>query len=234
MTQNLQQNKKFVEKVFNTVYSKYDLMNDFMSLGIHRHWKKNLITMMNPSNNQSLIDVGSGTGDIAKLYSNATKNNAKILCVEPNELMINEGKKRLEFYNNIKWKKCSAEKLLVNEDSFDFYTISFGLRNTSNLDKSIREAYRVLKKGGRYLCLEFSKIENENLEFLYKQYSKFLPKIGSYIVGDSKPYEYLTKSIENFVNQEELLELIKAAKFENAGYVNLSGGIVSIHYGWKI
>ena len=234
MAQNLQQNKKFVEKVFNTVYSKYDLMNDFMSLGIHRHWKKNLITMMNPSNNQSLIDVGSGTGDIAKLYSIATKNNAKILCVEPNELMINEGKKRLEFYNNIKWKKCSAEKLLVSEDSFDFYTISFGLRNTKNIDKSLKEAFRVLKPGGKFLCLEFSKVQNENFRKIYKEYSKFIPKIGDFIIGDKKPYEYLVDSIDKFINQEELLDCMKKNNFTNCKYRNLNGGIVAIHSGWKV
>ena len=234
MTQNLQQNKKFVENVFNTVYNNYDLMNDFMSLGIHRYWKSNLINMMNPSLDQSLVDVASGTGDIAKLYSEATKNKSEILCIEPNNLMIDEGKKRLKSYNNIKWKNYSAERLLIKNDSFDFYTISFGLRNTSNLDKAVNEAYRVLKKGGKYLCLEFSKIENDNFDYLYKQYSKILPKIGKFIVGDSKPYEYLVNSIENFVNQDELLEIIKSAKFENSGYINLNGGIVAIHYGWKV
>ena len=122
----------------------------------------------------------------------------------------------------------------VEDNTYDFYTISFGLRNTKDLNKSLSEAYRVLKKGGRFLCLEFSKIENANLEFIYKNYSKIIPFIGQFIVGDKKPYEYLINSIEKFVNQEKLLELMKKNNFRNCTYKNLSGGIVSIHSGWKI
>ena len=136
MQQNLQQNKGLVESVFNSVFDKYDLMNDLMSFGIHRLWKKELIYMMNPTAKQKLIDVGSGTGDIAKLYSKTTNNNSKILCIEPNIKMIKEGKKKLQKYSNIKWKLGSAEKLMVKNNLFDFYTISFGLRNTKNLNKS--------------------------------------------------------------------------------------------------
>jgi len=234
MTQNLQQNKKFVENVFNKVFDKYDLMNDIMSLGIHRIWKRELIQMMNPSENQSLIDVACGTGDIGKLYSIATNNNSKILCTDPNSKMIYEGKKKLKNYDNIKWKVCSAEKLKVLDDSFDFYTISFGLRNTKNIEKSISEAYRVLKKGGRFLCLEFSKVQNENLETLYNNYSKIIPIIGKFVVGDEKPYKYLIKSINNFVNQQKLKEIMEKNKFLNCSYKNLNGGIVAIHSGWKI
>ena len=148
--------------------------------------------------------------------------------------MLGEGKKRLKNYKNIKWKLSSAENLNVPSNSFDFYTISFGLRNTKNINKSIKEAYRVLKKGGRFFCLEFSKIQNQNLEILYKNYSKFIPTIGKIIVGESKPYKYLVESIENFVNQEELIEILKNNKFYKPNYKNLSGGIVSIHSGWKI
>ena len=234
MTQNLQQNKKFVENVFNKVFDKYDLMNDIMSLGIHRIWKRELIQMMNPSENQSLIDVACGTGDVSKLYSIATNNNSKILCTDPNSKMIYEGKKKLKNYYNIKWKVCSAEKLKVLDDSFDFYTISFGLRNTKNIEKSISEAYRVLKKGGRFLCLEFSKVQNENLETLYNNYSKIIPIIGKFVVGDEKPYKYLIKSINNFVNQQKLKEIMEKNKFSNCSYKNLNGGIVAIHSGWKI
>ena len=234
MTQNLQQNKKFVENVFNKVFDKYDLMNDIMSFGIHRIWKRELIQMMNPSENQSLIDVACGTGDISKLYSIATNNNSKILCTDPNSKMIYEGKKKLKNYDNIKWKVCSAEKLKVLDDSFDFYTISFGLRNTKNIEKSISEAYRVLKKGGRFLCLEFSKVQNENLETLYNNYSKIIPIIGKFVVGDEKPYKYLIKSINNFVNQQKLKEIMEKNKFLNCSYKNLNGGIVAIHSGWKI
>ena len=129
MDQILQQKKGLVKGVFNKVFKKYDLMNDLMSLGVHRIWKKNLIKMMNPSNEKKLIDVACGTGDISKLYLDATSHNSKILCVDPNINMIKECKKNLKNYKNIKWKVCSAEKLNVPDNSFDFYTISFGLRN---------------------------------------------------------------------------------------------------------
>ena len=234
MQQNLQQKKGLVKSVFDTVYDKYDLMNDFMSLGVHRYWKKELIRQINPSSNDTLVDVACGTGDIAKLFSDVNQNKSKILCVDFNRKMLDEGKKKLKNYKNIKWKLSNAENLNLPNNCFDFYTISFGLRNTKNLNKSIKEAYRVLKKGGRFFCLEFSKIQNQNLEFLYKNYSKFIPTIGKIVVGESKPYEYLIESIENFVNQEELIEILKSNKFYKPNYKNLSGGIVSIHSGWKI
>jgi len=234
MDQVLQQKKGLVKGVFNKVFKKYDLMNDLMSLGIHRIWKKNLIQMMNPSNKKRLIDVACGTGDVAKLYLEATDNISTILCVDPNINMIKECKKNLKKYKNIKWKVCSAERLNVPDNSFDFYTISFGLRNAKNINKSLKEAHRVLKSGGRFLCLEFSKIENNNLEILYKNYSKLIPKIGEIVVGEKKPYEYLVKSIENFINQKQLIEKMKQSNFKNCEYRNLSGGIVAIHSGWKI
>jgi len=234
MDQVLQQKKGLVKGVFNKVFKKYDLMNDLMSLGVHRIWKKNLIQMMNPSNSKNLIDVACGTGDVAKLYSKATSYNSKILCVDPNINMIKEGKKNLNNYKNIKWKVCNAERLNVPDNSFDFYTISFGLRNVKNINKSLNEAHRVLKKGGRFLCLEFSKIDNNNLEILYKNYSKLIPKIGEMVVGEKKPYEYLLESIKNFVSQKQLIEIMKENNFTNCEYRNLSGGIVAIHSGWKI
>ena len=234
MRQELQQKKELVKEVFNKVFDKYDLMNDFMSLGVHRRWKKDFIQMLNPTSEKKLIDVGCGTGDIADLYIKSTNSNTKILCIDPNKKMIDVGKKKLKKYENIIWKVGCAEDLKVEDNTYDFYTISFGLRNTKDLNKSLSEAYRVLKPGGRFLCLEFSKIENSNLEFIYKNYSKIIPFIGQFIVGDKKPYEYLINSIEKFVNQEKLLELMKNNNFRNCTYRNLSGGIVSIHSGWKI
>ena len=234
MQQNLQNKNGLVKEVFNKVFDKYDLMNDCMSLGIHRIWKKDFIKMINPTSKKKLIDVGCGTGDIANLFIKATNNNSSILCIDPNKKMIDEGKKKLKKYKNIKWKVGFAENLNIPNNIYDFYTISFGLRNTKNINKSLSEAYRVLKKGGRFLCLEFSKIENSNLNFLYKNYSKILPFLGQIIVGDEKPYKYLVESIEKFSNQEELLELMKKNKFQNCSYRNLSGGIVAIHSGWKI
>ena len=234
MQQYLQNKKGLVQNVFDQVYDQYDLMNDFMSLGVHRLWKKDLLNMMNPSSNQKLIDVACGTGDIAKLFLNNVNKKSYVTCVDPNIGMIKKGKEKLKKFNNLNWVVASAEKLPMDINSFDFYTISFGLRNTKDLNKSLSEAYRVLKPGGRYLCLEFSKIENSGLDFVYKKYSKVIPSIGKLIVGDKKPYEYLVKSIENFVNQDELIDLMKKNGFQNCTYRNLSGGIVSIHSGWKI
>jgi len=234
MQQYLQNKKGLVKNVFDQVYDKYDLMNDFMSLGIHRLWKKNLIHLMSPSPDHKLIDVACGTGDIAKLFLKNTHKLSRVTCVDPNSYMIEKGRQKLKNYKNLNWIIASAENLPLNDNFFDFYTISFGLRNTKNIQKSLAEAYRVLKPGGRFLCLEFSKIQNSNLEFIYKNYSKLIPSIGKFVVGEKKPYEYLVKSIENFVNQEELIELMLKSHFEECNYRNLSGGIVSIHSGWKV
>ncbi len=234
MQQNLQKKKGLVESVFNKVYDQYDLMNDFMSLGIHRFWKKDLLNMMNPSRNQKLIDVACGTGDIANLYLKYVNKDSQITCVDPNKNMIKKGKEKLNKFKNLNWIIAPAEKLPIIKNSFDFYTISFGLRNTKNLNKALSEAYRVLKPGGRFLCLEFAKIQNSGLNIVYKNYSKIIPSIGKLVVGEKKPYEYLVKSIENFVNQDELINLMKKRGFEKCIYRNLSGGIVSIHSGWKI
>ena len=234
MQQHLQNKKGLVQGVFNQVFDRYDLMNDFMSFGIHRLWKKNLINMMGPSKNKSLVDVACGTGDIGKLYLNNTDINNHITCIDPNNRMVAKGKEKLKNYKNVKWIISGAEKLPIESNTFDFYTISFGLRNTKDLDRSLSEAYRVLKKGGRFFCLEFSKIQNKNIETIYKRYSKLIPLVGKYVVGQREPYDYLIESIDNFVNQEELLEYMRMNKFQKCNYRNLSNGIVSIHSGWKV
>ena len=167
MQQYLQNKKGLVEGVFNQVYNKYDLMNDFMSLGVHRFWKKSLINMINPSLGKNLIDVACGTGDIGKLYLDNTDKNNKITCVDHKKRIIIKKKKKLSSYKNINWVISPAEKLPFEDNKFDFYTISFGLRNTKNLNKARSEAIIVLKPGGRYFCVEFSKIQNSNLEFIY-------------------------------------------------------------------
>ena len=234
MQQYLQNKKGLVQNIFNQVYDQYDLMNDLMSFGVHRLWKKSLVNMMNLSPNQKVIDVACGTGDLAKLLLNYLKNDSQITCVDPNKGMLKKGKEKLNNFKNLKWIVSSAEKLPLTNNIFDFYTISFGLRNTNNLNKALSEAYRVLRPGGRYLCLEFSKIQNPGLDFVYKNYSKLIPSIGKIIVGEKEPYEYLIKSIKNFVNQDELIDLMKKNGFIKCNYRNLSGGIVSIHSGWKI
>ena len=234
MQQYLQNKKGLVQNVFDQVYNRYDLMNDFMSFGIHRLWKRDLINMMNASPNQKLLDVACGTGDIAKLFLNYVNKDAKITCVDPNKGMIKKGREKLIKFKNLNWIISPAEKLPLPKNSFDFYTISFGLRNTKNLNQALIEAYRVLKPGGRYLCLEFSKIQNPSLNFMYENYSKLIPSIGKLIIGEKKPYEYLVKSIKNFVNQDELIDLMMKNGFIDCKYRNLSGGIVSIHSGWKV
>ena len=234
MKNTIQDKAKLVNSVFSEVYDNYDLMNDIMSLGIHRIWKDKFIDWMNPYLNSSLIDVASGTGDIAKLFSLRSKNFSTVTCVEPNEDMFRKGKNNLVNFNNIKWIKSTAETLPVKENMYDFYSISYGIRNVSDINKTLKEAYRVLKPGGRFMCLEFSKIDNELLNFLYKNYSKAIPVLGKYIVGSSKPYNYLINSIDAFYNQKQLLELITKNGFTNVEYRNLSNGISAIHSGWKI
>jgi len=226
--------ERVVTKVFEDVFEKYDLMNDIMSLGIHRLWKKKFIDWLNPQKNTKLIDVASGTGDIAKLYLDKINYRGHVCCVDENEGMLNLSKKKFKQTNNIKWFCNNAEKLPFKNNSFDYYTISFGMRNVENINNTLGEAYRILKPGGRFLCLEFSKVKNEFLNKFYKLYSKSLPKIGGFVVGKEEPYEYLIDSIEKFHSQEKFFKQIEKLNFTNISYKNLSGGIVAIHSAWKI
>ena len=234
MSQYLQNKKGLVQNVFNKVYDKYDLMNDFMSIGIHRLWKRDMINWMAPLPKKKLIDMACGTGDLGKLFLESTNYAGKVLFVDPNSKMLKKGIERLKKHKNISWKKGGAEKIPTPDNNFDYYCISFGLRNTKNINKSLKEAYRVLKPGGRFLCLEFSKIQNIYFNNLYKKYSKLIPHIGKIVVGEKEPYDYLIESIENFINQDELIELMQKNYFIKCEYRNLSGGMVAIHSGWKI
>ena len=234
MKLNSENRNVFVKNIFDQVFDKYDLMNDIMSLGIHRIWKKQFINWLSPSNNKKLLDMACGSGDIVKLFVNYTKNNCEVDAMDINAKMISLGKKRLKNYKNINWNIGNAEKLKFKDNTFDYYTISFGIRNISNINKALSEAFRVLRPGGRFMCLEFSKIQNNHLDRIYQLYSKNIPKIGKFIVGDSKPYKYLVKSIEEFYNQDQFLELIKENNFYKSEYRNLSGGIVAIHSAWKV
>ena len=229
-----QDKTKLVNSVFDKVYKNYDLMNDLMSFGIHRFWKKNLIDWMNPQPNNKIIDVASGTGDLAKIISEKNYNQNIICCVEPNKGMLETGKEKLKSFSNIKWYLSSAEKLPFKENTFDFYTISYGIRNVTNINLCLKEAHRVLKPGGRFLCLEFSTVENEVLNLLYQKYSKLIPLFGKIFVGKAEPYEYLISSINKFYNQNELMDLLEKNNFSNIKYRNLSNGISAIHSGWKI
>ena len=226
--------ERMVSKVFQDVFDKYDLMNDLMSFGVHRLWKKNFIHLLNPQKNTTLIDVASGTGDIAKLYLQKVNYEGHVCCVDENKEMLDLSKKKFKENDNVKWYCNSAEKLPFENNYFDYYTISFGIRNIKNINNALKEAHRVLKPGGRFLCLEFSKVKNEILNKLYKTYSKSIPQIGKLIVGKKEPYEYLINSIEEFYSQDEFFEQIKKQNFTNVSYRNLNGGIVAIHSAWKV
>jgi len=229
-----QDKTKLVNSVFNKVHKNYDLMNDLMSLGVHRLWKSNLINWMNPQSCNQIIDVAAGTGDLAKMISKKNNHKNTIYCVEPNEGMFATGMEKLKSFNNIKWHLNCAEKLPFKDNTFDFYTISYGIRNVTDINECLKEAYRVLKPGGRFFCLEFSKVENEILNVLYQKYSRLIPLIGKIIVGTAQPYEYLVSSIDKFYSQNELTDLLQKNKFLDVEFRNLSNGISAIHSGWKI
>ena len=233
MNLNNQKKNSIVNKVFDTVNEKYDLMNDLMSFGVHRQWKKNLIEWMGPSKNDTLIDVASGTGDVANLFSNKLNDQCSVECVETNINLLKIVKKKLAYKKNINWHNNYAEKLPFKSNTFDYYSVSFGIRNTSNIRKSLEEAYRVLKPGGKFFCLEFSKVENEIINLLYKNYSKLIPSLGKIVVGDDRPYRYLTESIRKFYSQDEFVEIMEKSGFHNVEYRNLNSGIAAIHRGWK-
>ena len=170
MLTNHSNKSKIVTEVFEDVFDKYDLMNDIMSLGIHRLWKKTFINYLNPQKNTRLIDVASGTGDIAKLFLEKVNFKGTVCCIDENKGMLKISKKKFTNTKNIEWHCNNAEKLPFKNDEFDYYTISFGIRNITNINIAIKEAFRVLKPGGRLLCLEFSKIKNEILNQFYKAY----------------------------------------------------------------
>ena len=234
MKNTIQDKHSLVNSVFSQVHNKYDLMNDIMSLGIHRIWKEKFIDWMSPGQYTKLIDVASGTGDIAMLFCDKTNRTGDVTCIEPNLDMLRQGEKKLKKIKKIQWVNATAEKIPIDDNTFDFYSISYGIRNVTNINDTLQEAFRVLKPGGRFMCLEFSKINNEILKSLYENYSKAIPLIGKFIVGNDEPYKYLINSIQKFYNQEELVAIMKKNGFSDIEYRNLSNGISAIHSGWKI
>ena len=225
--------KKLVKKVFDKVYHEYDIMNDIMSFGSHRLWKKEFINFINVKKDEIILDMASGTGDIAKLI--CKKNLCKkILRIDPNYFMLRNGSKFFKDNNKV-LEICSAgENIPLKDTSVDTYAISFGIRNTYDTKKALDEAYRVTKKGGKFVCLEFFKITKPVLKELYKLYSQAIPLIGEAVVGDRAPYEYLTSSIQKFYTQDEFKKMLEQSKFKNVNYIDLMGGVVSIHTAWKI
>ena len=225
--------QNLVNSVFNSVADKYDLMNDITSLGIHREWKNNLINWMAPQKNQKLADIAGGTGDIAGKFLNNGGHSAYVIDI--NEEMIKSGKVNKKSLKNIKWLVASAEDIPIDDNTFERATMGFGLRNITNRAKALKEVHRILKPGGRFICLEFSHVENDLIEEIYNFWSfKCMPYIGEKVAGDRSAYTYLVESIRQFPTQPELSEMFSEAGFSRVKYRNLSNGIVSLHSGWKL
>ena len=225
-----------VRQVFNRVAKHYDLMNDLMSLGIHRVWKSILLDMLRPRATMTLLDVGGGTGDIALGFKK--RGGGPALVVDINHEMLKVGRDRSLDKGHLDdpaWVTGDAQTLPVASGSVDAYTIAFCLRNVTHIDQALAEAYRVLKPGGRFLCLEFSHVVLPVLADIYDQYSfKVLPQLGQWVAKDREAYQYLVESIRRFPPQEDLANRIRAVGFDNVSYRNLSGGIAAIHSGWRL
>ena len=223
---------KLVQKVFSDVANNYDLMNDVMSFGAHRLWKKSFIDIVNPSAGDKIIDVGSGSGDLV-LEILKRNLNLKIDIVDLNKEMLLEGKKRIK-NNNVKFFQQNAEKLSFLNNIYDKYLISFCLRNVTDIDQSFKEAFRILKPGGQYYCLEFSRPNSFVLANIYSYYkSNIIPTFGKIFSNNRDAYNYLAESIDLFPKQDELKKRIESAGFKSVKYTNLFDGIVSIHTGYK-
>lgn len=230
-----------VNDVFSKVAERYDLMNDLMSGGLHRLWKSDFVAMLNPPKGGSafrLLDVAGGTGDIAmRALAAGGPNTSAVICdISPE--MLDVGRRRVadaRLSDRITLIEGNAEELPFDDKSFDAYTISFGIRNVTHIDVALKDAFRVLKTGGRFLCLEFSEVQVPILDRLYDFHSfEIIPRLGKLTAGDAQPYQYLVESIRKFPKQEAFAQMIRDAGFQNVSYRNLTGGVAAIHSGWKI
>ncbi|NVO56861.1 bifunctional demethylmenaquinone methyltransferase/2-methoxy-6-polyprenyl-1,4-benzoquinol methylase UbiE [Rhodobacteraceae bacterium B1Z28] len=226
-----------VQGVFNSVASKYDVMNDVMSMGIHRVWKDAMMDWLAPRPGQRLLDVAGGTGDISfRFLKRAGHGHATVLDLT--EPMLIAGRQRAEadqMVDSLNWVVGDAMALPFEDNTFDVYTISFGIRNVTRPQEALNEAFRVLKPGGRLMVLEFSQLPNDGLQKLYDLYSfNVIPRMGKLIANDYDSYQYLVESIRKFPDQDTFLNMVRTAGFENAKYRNLSMGIAALHSGWKI
>ena len=229
-----------VREVFSSVAARYDLMNDLMSAGVHRIWKDAMVEWLNPQPCWKVLDVAGGTGDIAFRIADMARargGDADITVCDINAQMLGEGVRRghEKGEKSIQWICGDAEKLPVPDGHFDAYTIAFGIRNVTHMNAALREARRVLKPGGRFLCLEFSKVEMPGLDTLYDAYSfKLLPRIGGMVAGDEESYRYLAESIRRFPPPPEFAAMIKDAGLEQVKIRVLSGGIAAMHSAWRL
>jgi len=229
-----------VNQVFARVASRYDLMNDLMSGGLHRLWKDDLINWLAPpktANSFQLLDVAGGTGDVAQRFLKSAGPGASCTLCDISPEMLDVAKRRFAQIppEQIQIVLGNAQALPLPDNFADAYTIAFGIRNVTAIEEALREAYRVLKPGGRFLCLEFSHVTVPLLDTLYDQYSfKAIPTLGGLVAGDADSYRYLVESIRNFPDQDAFVELIQAASFDQVRYRNLTGGVAALHSGWKI
>jgi len=228
-----------VSEVFAKVARRYDLMNDLMSGGLHRFWKSELLTWLGPPKSAvpyALLDVAGGTGDVALRFLEAAGKGARAVICDISAEMIEVGRTRVpEGEDRARFVRANAEALPFAYASFDAYTIAFGIRNVTHVEPTLAEAFRVLKPGGRFLCLEFSSVEVPMLDKLYDAYSfNAIPALGALVVGDSASYRYLVESIRRFPDQKTFMGLIENAGFERARYRNLTGGIAAIHSAWRL
>jgi demethylmenaquinone methyltransferase / 2-methoxy-6-polyprenyl-1,4-benzoquinol methylase len=227
-----------VHGVFTRVASKYDIMNDLMSLGIHRIWKDAMMDWLAPRPGQRLLDVAGGTGDVAFRFLKRAGAGAHATVLDLTESMLLEGQKRAEAENmaqSLNWIVGDAMALPFADNSFDVYTISFGIRNVTRIEDALREAYRVLRPGGRLMVLEFSHIPNDMMQKAYDLYSfNVIPVMGQVVANDRDSYQYLVESIRRFPGQERFAQMIREAGFGQVKYRNLSLGIAALHSGWKL
>jgi demethylmenaquinone methyltransferase/2-methoxy-6-polyprenyl-1,4-benzoquinol methylase len=230
-----------VNEVFSKVAERYDQMNDLMSAGLHRLWKDDFITQLAPPRGATpyhVLDVAGGTGDIAFRIARAGGKGTHVTVADISPEMVGEGRKRAiaeGLMGSCYFTVGNAESLGFPDKTFDAYTIAFGIRNVTHIDAALKEAYRVLKPGGRFMCLEFSQVDVPLLDKIYDAYSfTVIPAIGKVVTGDGHPYRYLVESIRTFPKQEKFKAMIEEAGFVRASYRNLSAGVVAIHSGWRI
>ncbi|MEM7407186.1 MAG: bifunctional demethylmenaquinone methyltransferase/2-methoxy-6-polyprenyl-1,4-benzoquinol methylase UbiE [Pseudomonadota bacterium] len=226
-----------VRAVFDSVASRYDLMNDLMSFGIHRWWKRFAVALTSVGPGSRVLDLAGGTGDLTRLISERVGPSGLVTCSDINAAMLNEGRARLldsGYVGNVRYAQCDAEALPFADDALDAVTIGFGLRNVTNKDRALAEMFRVLRPGGQVMVLEFSKVPRGPLARLYETYSfSVLPRLGARIAGDADSYRYLAESIRMHPDQATLEGMLRKAGFEQCSYLNLSLGVVAVHRGYK-